>query len=124
VTISSGNLFADIPDRLLDELFLPLLATAEIRIERIVSRGHASPPQFWYDQPHAEWVAVLAGSAAIQFDGEPAARTLQRGDYLNIPAHVRHRVAWTDTDEPTVWLAVHHGPAAAAEVVGSHPAKP
>ena len=35
-----------------------------IRIERIVSRGHTSPPDFWYDQPQAEWVIVLAGSAA------------------------------------------------------------
>ena len=47
-----------------------LLAAPNVRIERIVSRGHASPPNFWYDQPQAEWVIVLAGSAAIAFEGE------------------------------------------------------
>jgi cupin 2 domain-containing protein len=124
VTISSGNLFADIPDRLPEEQFLPLLAAADVRVERIVSRGHASPQGYWYDQPQGEWVVVLAGTAGVQFEGETAARTLRRGDYLYIPGHVRHRVAWTDANEPTVWLAVHHGAAAAGELVGSHPAKP
>jgi cupin 2 domain-containing protein len=31
------------------------------------------------------------------------------GDYLHIPAHLRHRVEWTAENEVTVWLAVHHG---------------
>lgn len=124
MTVSSGNLFDDIPDRLPEEQFVPLLTTADVRVERIVSRGHASPEGSWYDQPQPEWVAVLAGSAGLQFEGETAARILRRGDYLHIPAHVRHRVAWTDADEPTVWLAVHHRPAAAGEPVGSHSPKP
>jgi cupin 2 domain-containing protein len=106
--IESGNLFADIPARLPAEQFTPLLTTPHVRVERIVSRGHASPPGFWYDQPQAEWVIVLAGSAAIAFEGEASPRTLKRGDYLHIPAHARHRVTWTDSAEPTVWLAVHH----------------
>jgi cupin 2 domain-containing protein len=54
-------------------------------------------------------VIVVAGSAAVLFEGEAAARTLMRGDYLHIPAHTRHRVEWTDKDEPTIWIAVHHG---------------
>jgi len=29
------------------------------------------------------------------------------GDWIEIPPHVRHRVEWTETDEPTVWLAIH-----------------
>ena len=106
--IESGNLFAGIPDTLATEQLTTLLARPNLRIERIVSRGHASPPGFWYDQPQAEWVIVLAGSAAIAFDGEASPRTLRRGDHLHIPAHARHRVVWTDANEPTVWLAVHY----------------
>jgi cupin 2 domain-containing protein len=107
--IASGNLFADIPDVLPAELTTTLLKTPELRIERIVSRGQASPPGFWYDQPRAEWVIVLSGSASVVFEGEASSRQLARGDYLHIPAHARHRVASTDAHEPTVWLAVHHG---------------
>jgi len=33
---------------------------------------------------------------------------LQRGSYLYIPAHVRHRVAWTHPTEKTIWLAIHY----------------
>jgi cupin 2 domain-containing protein len=29
------------------------------------------------------------------------------GDWLEIPARCRHRVAWTDPNQETVWLAVH-----------------
>jgi cupin 2 domain-containing protein len=105
--ITAGNLFDDIPAELPAELTTPLLAAPSVRIERIVSRGHASPPDFWHDQAWPEWVLVVAGSAAILFEGEPAPRTLKRGDHLHIPAHARHRVMWTDANEPTVWLAVH-----------------
>ena len=79
-----------------------------MRIERIVSTGQASPPGFWYDQDRPEWVIVLAGSAAVLFESETTPRTLKRGDYLHIPAHARHRVEWTDKNEPTIWIAVHH----------------
>ena len=106
--IPTGNVFADIPAALSAELFTPLLDAPNVRIERIVSLGHASPPGFWYDQPQAEWVIVLLGAAAILFEGEASPRTLRRGDYLHIPAHAKHRVAWTEADAPTVWLAVHH----------------
>ena len=107
MAIDSGNLFAGIPDTLPDEQTDALLFAPHIRIERIVSRGHSSPPGFWYDQDKPEWVIVLAGAAGVLFDGEPEPRVLMRGDYLHIPAHARHRVAWTDASETTVWLAVH-----------------
>ena len=98
----------DPPACLLEELAETLAENSQVRIERIVSCGHASPPGFWYDQPQAEWVIVLAGSAAIAFDGEASPRTLKSGDHLHIPAHTRHRVVSTDPGEPTVWLAVHY----------------
>ena len=70
--------------------------------------NNASPPGFWYDQAQHEWIAVLAGSAGLLFEGEVEPRILRAGDFLNIPAHARHRVEWTDADQPTVWLAIHY----------------
>jgi cupin 2 domain-containing protein len=104
----TGDLFAAVPERAAEEQIATLLAAPHIRIERIVSTGQASPPGFWYDQDWSEWVIVLSGSAGLLLDGEAAPRVLRPGAYLYIPAHVRHRVEWTDAGEPTVWLAVHH----------------
>ena len=106
--IESGTLFDGVPASLPAEQLTALVAAPNVRIERIVSRGHSSPKDFWYDQDRPEWVVVLAGSAAIRFEGEASARALKPGDYLHIPAHARHRVEWTDAREPTIWLAVHH----------------
>ena len=108
MTITPLNLFADLDRDPTAEQFTALLSTANLKIERIVSHGQASPPGFWYDQDWAEWVVVLAGSAALLFDGEDAPRKLAPGDHVHIPAHRRHRVEWTDAHAPTVWLAVHY----------------
>lgn len=103
----SGNLFGDLPTRSENELVATLVTAPGIRIERIVSTGQASPPDFWYDQDWAEWVLVVSGSAAVLFEGDPEPHPMTAGDYLLIPAHRRHRVEWTDAAVPTVWLAVH-----------------
>lgn len=103
----AGNLFASVPARLEEEVTTVLADLPGARIERIVSTGQASPPGFWYDQNGAEWVVVLTGSAGLLIEGEAAPRILAPGDWIEIPPHVRHRVEWTDADEPTVWLAVH-----------------
>jgi cupin 2 domain-containing protein len=105
--VKSGNLFAGIPARLAEEEVAALATWPGGRIERIVSTGQASPPGFWYDQDGPEWVVLLAGGARLRIEGESAAQALGPGDYLELPAHVRHRVEWTDPDRPTVWLAVH-----------------
>lgn len=102
------NVFADIPDDLPKELIQPLVVTPGLRIERIVSLGHASPEGFWYDQDDGEWVLLLKGAALLRFEGEEPIE-LRPGSFVNIPAHRRHRVEWTDPGEPTVWLAVHYG---------------
>jgi cupin 2 domain-containing protein len=104
-----GNLFAKIPTRPAQEEITTLVASPAVRIERIVSRGHASPPDFWYDQPQDEWVIVLAGSAELAFADDSATMRMAAGDHVHIPAHRRHRVAWTDPTQATVWLAVHYG---------------
>jgi cupin 2 domain-containing protein len=31
------------------------------------------------------------------------------GDWLNTPAHRKHRVEWTTPVEKTIWFAVLHG---------------
>jgi cupin 2 domain-containing protein len=108
MTITALNLFVDLDRDPTAEQFTALLSTPNVRIERIVSHGQASPSGFWYDQDWAEWVVVLAGSAGLLLDGEEAPRRLAPGDHVHIPAHRRHRVEWTDAREPTVWLAVHY----------------
>jgi cupin 2 domain-containing protein len=108
VTGPAGNLFADLPGPRADEEFTELLSAPNVQVERIVSQGHASPPGFWYDQDWAEWVLLLAGEAELEFESEAAPHRLKPGDYLHIPAHARHRVAWTHAQEVTIWLAVHY----------------
>jgi cupin 2 domain-containing protein len=104
------NLFSGFPPKLVSERTDELAGARGLRIERIVSTGHASPPGFWYDQPWAEWVVVLSGSAVLWLEGESQLRELKAGDYLLLAPHQRHRVGWTDPHVPTVWLAVHYGP--------------
>jgi cupin 2 domain-containing protein len=101
-----NNLLADIPLHALDEVVDPILSADSVRMERIVSNGQCSPDGFWYDQPENEWVTILQGCARLRFENEPEARELKVGDCLHIPAHVRHRVEWTDS--PTVWLCVFY----------------
>ncbi len=105
--MTTGNLFADIPEALPEELFQEILSRAHVRIERIVSRGHRSPEGFWYDQEWDEWVLVVRGRAGLEIEGRPAMVELGPGDHLLLPAHTRHRVAWTDDQGDTIWLAVH-----------------
>lgn len=101
------NLFTEIPDTLENEVFQDLLTLENVRIERILSKGHASPDEGWYDQEEHEWVTVLAGCGILSFaDGREV--TLKKGDYINIPAHDKHRVKWTDPDTVTIWLAVFY----------------
>ena len=98
------NLFANLSSAQSGEEFLTLFENAHGKIERIVSHVHASPAGFWYDQEEDEWVAVLRGTATLEFaSGEQV--ELKAGDYLTIARHVQHRVA--RTSEQTVWLAVH-----------------
>ena len=101
------NLLRDLPDTGAGEIVERLAGNGAVRIERIVSHGQASPTGFWYDQDEAEFVLVLSGAARLSFaDGE--AMALGPGDWIGIAPHRRHRVEWTDPDQPTVWLAVFY----------------
>jgi cupin 2 domain-containing protein len=103
------NLFGDLPQQLPDELITTLLDAANVRIERIISHGHASQPGFWYDQDRHEWVMVLRGAARLRMKDEEQPIEMKPGDFVNIPAHTKHWVEWTAPDEPTIWLAIHYG---------------
>lgn len=102
-----GNLFADLPRPTPDEHLDDLVRTPGFRVERIVSHGQASPEDFWYDQETAEWVMVVQGRARLEIEERPVPVELGPGDWVFLPARCRHRVAWTDPDRATVWLAVH-----------------
>lgn len=104
-----ANLFSQLPRSTAEnEQFSDLLQRPGLRIERIISTGQASPPDFWYDQPSGEWVLIIQGEAKLRFADETEARHLQAGDHVDIAAHRQHRVDWTPADEITVWLAVHY----------------
>ncbi len=105
MTIPS-SLFTDLPSHLPDEPITILIDASNVRLERIDSHGHSSPKGFWYDQDQHEWVVVLKGSARMIFEDETF--ELKPGDFVNIPAHRRHRVEWTTPEEPTIWLAVFY----------------
>jgi len=102
------NLLVHLPDARFGEIVDVLLTRAGVRIERIVSQGQISQPEFWYDQEEGEWVLLLAGAARLRFADEADTRLLGPGDWLEIAPHRRHRVDWTDPTVPTIWLAVFY----------------
>ncbi len=102
------NIFENIPVNMPEELIEIITETDKIRIERIVSRAHSSPLDFWYDQAENEYVILLKGKAGLAFENSGGPIVLKPGDYLNIPSHVRHRVEWTNPQEDTIWLAIYY----------------
>ncbi len=102
-----GNLFAALPHGQAREQIDLLVDGAGVRIERIVSTGQASPPAFWYDQADDEFVVLLTGAARLRFEEGDVTLEMKPGDWVEIPAHVRHRVESTQAEPPTIWLAVH-----------------
>lgn len=104
---AAKNIFAHIPKDISEELFENIITTGNLRIERIVSKGHSTADNQWYDQDEHEWVIVLQGEAMLELEGQGLLH-LEAGSYINIPAHTRHKVAWTQPDAETVWLAVYY----------------
>ncbi|WP_321952850.1 cupin domain-containing protein [Paraburkholderia bannensis] len=102
-----GNLFEGIDAAAPQEVFERIVAQPGVLIARIVSTGQASPEGFWYDDPRDEWVVLLTGAAELEFEAHRM--RMKPGDHVHIRAHCRHRVAWTDPQTPTVWLAVYFG---------------
>ncbi|CAK1696843.1 cupin 2 domain-containing protein [Vibrio crassostreae] len=101
------NIYADIPSSLPNEMFNALISNENIRIERILSHGHSSPEEGWYNQDENEWVMVLEGQGVIEFD-DGRVVTLSKGDYINIAAREKHKVIGTVENVVTIWLAVFY----------------
>jgi len=102
-----SNIFDDIPENLHSEVFESLVDSDNVRIERIISKGHTSPDTGWYDQENNEWVIILKGAANLSFTDKSTVN-LKMGDHIIISAHEKHRVSWTDPDTETIWLAIHY----------------
>ncbi len=103
---SKNNIFSEIPTELSEEIFQTIIESEPIKIERIISKGQKSEDGFWYDQDQSEFVIVLQGSAQLEFEDKTI--DLEKGDYINIRAHQKHRVKWTSPKEETIWLAVFY----------------
>lgn len=87
------------------EFIEELIKSDGIRIERIISTGNISPDNEWYDQQEDEWVVLITGEAEITFYDNSKLK-LYAGDFIHIPARKRHRVTYTSTEPPAIWLAV------------------
>lgn len=98
--------FFQLPPPAADETFEPLWQRPGLRVERIISRGQTTPPGVWYDQAGDEWVLLLQGQAQLTY-ADGTCQELQAGDYLLIPAGCRHRVTYTSSEPPCLWLAIH-----------------
>ena len=105
--MQKSNFFTSLPENLQSEVLESIVTASSVRIERIISKGHISPDSGWHDQKEHEWVLVLQGHAILEFE-QVGKHELKAGDHVNIPCHAKHRVAWTDPDCVTIWLAVFY----------------
>ena len=94
-----------------DEHFINLLKSDNIKIQRIVSTGQKSDDNFWYDQDENEWVIVLEGKAILSVEEKNCKivkHILNKGDYINLASHTKHRIDYTDKKNKTIWLAIFY----------------
>ena len=89
-----------------EELFETILKNQNLTVERIISTGQTSPAGFYYDQPQDEWVLVLQGEAILSFEDNKAIKLIA-GDFFLLSAHQKHRVDYTSSEPPCIWLAIH-----------------
>lgn len=101
-----ANLLAKLPAAKRAEAFTELLTRPGIRVERIVSRGQATPEDEPIVQAQDEWVLLLEGAAGLRIE-DSAEVVLGPGDHVWIARGQKHWVTWTAKDRPSVWLAVH-----------------
>ena len=98
------NIFDLPPCPLPQELTTIIAENETVRIERIVSTGQVSD---WYDQSESEFVVLLQGDAVIEYDNGSSV-ALSEGDMVLIPPHERHRVSYTSSEPPCIWLCVFY----------------
>ena len=105
--MKTKNLFTEAPFNPDSEYLDKILEKPGVKLERIVSHGHRTPDDKWYDQSVDEWVVLLSGAATLQFEDNDQLIEMKPGDHLCIPANCRHRVEWTEENQESVWLALH-----------------
>ncbi|MBN3034043.1 MAG: cupin domain-containing protein [Bacteroidales bacterium] len=88
------------------EQFDTLLNGNGWKVERIITFGSIHEPGPWYDQDTGEWVLLIEGEASLEMEDHGIIR-MKGGDYLFIPAHVKHRVVETSAHPNCLWLAIH-----------------
>ncbi len=89
-----------------EEIFNTLCNSSTVKIEKIISKGQVTPEGIWYDSDRTEWVMLMQGKASLLFDNNKSVH-LKTGDYLLIPAGLKHRVTYTSTEPVCLWIAVH-----------------
>ncbi len=94
MTLDIKNIFSGINDQSPEEIFETIIKTNQFKIERIISGGQSTAKGKWYDHDVDEWVILLKGSAGLLFESNKEV-IMKPGDYINIPAHQKHRVEWT-----------------------------
>jgi cupin 2 domain-containing protein len=109
-SVSPFSLFPSEPTDWTEEQIETMLDRPGVRIERILSKGHSTPEGQWYDQEDDEWVVLLKGAAQLEIEGQKDPIYLRPGEGVLLPAHCRHRVAWTDPEQTSLWLALHLKP--------------
>jgi cupin 2 domain-containing protein len=106
--MKQDNIFSNIPESIPNEISEDIFSSGRVRIERIITSGNNhSSEDGWYDQDEDEWVLVVQGEGVLEFEEGESVR-LRVGGYVNIPAHKKHRVTWTDPNKETIWLAVFY----------------
>jgi cupin 2 domain-containing protein len=77
-----------------------ITSVAGAAVSQILSGTLSGPAD--YDQEHDEWALVVTGGAVLVVEGERL--ELGPGDWVVLPAHVRHRLA--ETRPGTSWVTV------------------
>jgi cupin 2 domain-containing protein len=89
-----------------EEIFQTIFEASDLQIEKIISKGQVTPRGKWYDSNRSEWVVLLQGKASLVMENGRTIH-LSSGDYLTIPAGLKHRVTYTSSQPVCLWLAVH-----------------
>ena len=105
--MKTSNIFTNIPKQMNGEIFENIISKDSIKIQKIISKGDTTPKNKWYDQEDDEWVIIMQGEAILSFENQKDIK-LKTGEYINIPAHTKHRVSWTIETQETIWLAIHY----------------
>jgi cupin 2 domain-containing protein len=89
-----------------NEIFIKLFSNENCMVEKIISTGQSTPDGEWLEEESDEWVILLQGESELKFYGGEIFR-LGKGDYILIPSGTKHRVEFTSSNPPCIWLALH-----------------